>query len=46
LTAARTRALRTDAPAQAWDLAGMNKNRKRNAFELFLDALLQPVRFR
>jgi hypothetical protein len=46
LAARRTRAHRTDAPAPAWDRAGMAKHRKRKALDLFLDALTHPVRFR
>jgi hypothetical protein len=43
---ARTRALRTDGTAAEWDLEAMPTPRKRNAFDLFVDALLHPVRFR
>jgi hypothetical protein len=46
LAAARTHAARTDRCAPAWDLPAMTKQRKRKAFDLFLDALLHPVRFR
>jgi len=46
LIAARTRAIRTDRHAAAWNRAGMSTHRKRRALDLFLDALTHPVRFR
>ena len=46
LATPRTRAFRTDARAPAWNLGAMPKSRKRSAFELFLEALTKPVRFR
>jgi hypothetical protein len=42
----RTRAVRTDARVQGWDLEGMTRQRKRKTLDLFLDALTHPVRFR
>jgi hypothetical protein len=42
----RTPASRTDARAAGWDDRHMNDRRKRNALDLFLDALTRPVRFR
>jgi hypothetical protein len=33
-------------PGLAWDRLVMTTNRKRSAFDLFLEALLHPVRFR
>jgi hypothetical protein len=46
MAAPRTRAVRTDTPAPAWDLGAMPKNRNRKPLELFLEALTHPVRFR
>jgi hypothetical protein len=42
----RTRAIRTDSADLGWDRSAMSRHRKRKALDLFLDALLHPVRFR
>jgi len=42
-----TPAIRTDTHGRAWDREGMNRPRKqRKAFDLFVEALVHPVRFR
>jgi hypothetical protein len=46
LAAARPRAVRTDRARSTWHRAGMTHTRKRRPLDLFLDALLHPVRFR
>jgi len=46
LPAARTPAVRTDGRAPACDRGAMAKQRKRTAFDLFVEALTHPVRFR
>jgi hypothetical protein len=46
LAAPWTRAVRTDGRKRSWDRGLMTKHRKRKALDLFLDALLHPVRFR
>jgi hypothetical protein len=46
LSATRTRAVRTDVRAPRWDRDGMTTHRKRKALDLFIEALVQPVRFR
>ena len=43
----RTRAVRTDRRPLAWDRVGMsNRPRKRKSLDLFIEALVHPVRFR
>jgi hypothetical protein len=46
LAAAETHAIPTDGHPPAWDRSDMTKNRKRSALDLFVEALLHPVRFR
>jgi hypothetical protein len=47
LTTTRARAIRTDRPAPAWHGEAMTtKHRKRRALDLFVEALVHPVRFR
>jgi hypothetical protein len=46
LAAARPRAVRTDCAPPAWHCAVMTSTRKRKALDLFVEAVLHPVRFR
>jgi hypothetical protein len=46
LAAARRRVIRTDRARFTWHREVMTTTRKRKAFDLFVDALLHPVRFR
>jgi hypothetical protein len=46
VAAALTRAVRTDEPRLAWHFASMTNHRKRKALDLFIEALVHPVRFR
>jgi len=45
---AKTRAIRSEIPPEAWESATMTttKHRKRSALDLLLEAALHPVRFR
>lgn len=43
---APTRAVRTDTWPRAWDLGVMKTTRTRKPLDLFLEALVHPVRFR
>jgi hypothetical protein len=38
--------VRTDLPPPAWDREAMTRYRKRKALDLFIEALVHPVRFR
>jgi hypothetical protein len=46
LAATQTRAIPTDWTSVAWDRVTMTTHPKRAALDLFIEALVHPVRFR
>lgn len=45
LAAPGRRAVRTDPPAPAWDPVAMTSHRKPTGLDLFIEAIVHPIRF-